>query len=78
MVWERSLACRSLKTVCVLILVCVEDGVGGLGEGNKGGVHPVLILVCVEDGVGAPVIGTIYIGKHAVLILVCVEDGVGG
>ena len=63
----------------VLILVLVEDGLGGQGK-SAYRVHNrnVLILVLVEDGLGVIIEKYIKLNDIKVLILVLVEDGLGG
>ena len=54
--WSRSAKYETQKaaTVKVLILVLVEDGLGGSAQGAvSSNVAQVLILVLVEDGLGA-------------------------
>ena len=63
----------------VLILVLVEDGLGG-GDpfSQKNSDSLVLILVLVEDGLGEAAIESLNKYHEKVLILVLVEDGLGG
>ena len=61
----------------VLILVLVEDGLGGTYWPTFVGYAKVLILVLVEDGLGGRVGSQLHHRKQ-VLILVLVEDGLGG
>ena len=54
--WSRRVgSCgQYIHRVCVLILVLVEDGLGGLGQlAGCEKIFTVLILVLVEDGLGA-------------------------
>ena len=62
----------------VLILVLVEDGLGGFPSvGRLHRLEIVLILVLVEDGLGAAKAGDVLDLQTMVLILVLVEDGLG-
>ena len=61
----------------VLILVLVEDGLGGASKPATDAIKTtVLILVLVEDGLGV-IHNIIIMLALLVLILVLVEDGLG-
>ena len=76
--WSRSTPVVSevCDMITVLILVLVEDGLGGDSTRLLGSQNFVLILVLVEDGLGGD--STRLLGsQNFVLILVLVEDGLG-
>ena len=76
--WSRSaIIIGVIAYFClVLILVLVEDGLGGQRYAASSKNATVLILVLVEDGLGVKT-WKITIHGFGVLILVLVEDGLG-
>ena len=69
---------EDILRIMVLILVLVEDGLGGdLAAAIRSVTEAVLILVLVEDGLGGLTRAAPSPHSYPVLILVLVEDGLG-
>ena len=77
MVWEKNEKFLKDAKPIVLILVCVEDGVGAFGRGEQRWSSSSLNPCLRGRWCGSEVAPRNFNSFISVLILVCVEDGVG-